>query len=917
MSTSLQASVTAASVVGVSLGGQSGSASIGKGGLDLPGYGAAEFGTDSVLSFTANSTMTSYDLTFAPLGESIGESITAGKFDFSAVSANVAFTGGSVSATVIGGSGNDSLTAGNQGDWLRGGAGKDTLVSGSGIDTMYGGDGADTFEVGNGDILADYNFAEDKLTDSVLGLTNASVSAGTNYAQVSLTSAVAVSVNAADSVVALRGADGLFLDNKGTSATTLSAYGETVKALEYASDQNDTLIGGNAADSLIGGKGNNAFWGGAGNDSITTGEGNDVVYWGVGEGNDVVRDFATTSDSINLYNANVADLKFATDSTNNAAITLGSGSSKRTLTLQSDKSNEVKLTIKDQTAATQVVDFSAADKTVSLTGNEDVNLFYSAGNGILTAGANVATVNLYDTKYSNFVEAVGSDVLASTLVGSTVASAKSTLKAGTAGAEMWGGSAAADSLAGGIGNDTFYYGLGDGKDTISGYAVANDVLKLYTTADVRTVQFVAEGSNTLVKLGTGNVATLENIDASQNRGISLQAANSAGTVETLWIGGNEMGTTATFADGINSAYYYEGVSGNDQLTFSSEDAQYIWLGNSAMFSNIYTATGGNGADTLIGGAKAGSLTGGSGDNVFWGGSNAAQTMAGGAGDDTYWFGTTDGNDVVVDSSGNNVLHLYDEASTDNLFSGVNFTTKNGTTADKTSVMVTAGSSVLTIQDMGNTASPDNVLTVTDANNKTVNVGIAGNKANATMAYNDAVNLYYATNSNATLAVSGDADLWLGNGWNGASYGNTYFTAATVTNIDASTAAAGSTVIMRGYAGANNTFTGSSIASASTQMWGGGASSDTMVGGASTDVFYFGTGDGKDAITNAGSTDTVKLYADTMANLTSSYSGGKLTITTTAGDTLTLSSFDSALTFQTSDSQTYTYDTTKKEFVKKA
>ena len=207
--------------------------------------------------------------------------------------------------------------------------------------------------------------------------------------------------------------------------------------------------------------------------------------------------------------------------------------------------------------------------------------------------------------------------------------------------------------------------------------------------------------------------------------------------------------------------------------------------------------------------------------------------------------------------------------------------------------------------------------MTDANNKTVNVGIAGNKANATMAYNDAVNLYYATNSNATLAVSGDADLWLGNGWNGASYGNTYFTAATVTNIDASTAAAGSTVIMRGYAGANNTFTGSSIASASTQMWGGGASSDTMVGGASTDVFYFGTGDGKDAITNAGSTDTVKLYADTMANLTSSYSGGKLTITTTAGDTLTLSSFDSALTFQTSDSQTYTYDTTKKEFVKKA
>lgn len=62
----------------------------------------------------------------------------------------------------------------------------------------------------------------------------------------------------------------------------------------------DELFGGNGDDVLDGSFGNDTLSGGRGSDRPTTGTGEDIILVGMGNGEDVVTDFDTDLDSIQL-----------------------------------------------------------------------------------------------------------------------------------------------------------------------------------------------------------------------------------------------------------------------------------------------------------------------------------------------------------------------------------------------------------------------------------------------------------------------------------------------------------------------------------------------------------------------------------------------------------------------------------------
>lgn len=155
-----------------------------------------------------------------------------------------------------GGDGDDLMYGGGGDDQLHGGADNDTLYGDSGNDNMLGGTGDDTLSGGTGD---------DKLQG-------------------------------------------------GTGDDTLS--GDAGKDYLNGGTGNDTLSGGAGDDKLVGGSGDDVIAGGAGNDHMWGGNwwkdgGNDTFVVSAGGGKDMIHDFETDHDQIDLssYGLEFSDLQ--------------------------------------------------------------------------------------------------------------------------------------------------------------------------------------------------------------------------------------------------------------------------------------------------------------------------------------------------------------------------------------------------------------------------------------------------------------------------------------------------------------------------------------------------------------------------------------------------------------------------------
>lgn len=211
------------------------------------------------------------------------ESITGSNFDdlLTGDASDNIFTGGDGNDTLIGGTGNDTLNGdagidilngGSGADILNGGAQNDTLIGGGGNDTLLGGLGRDFLFGGQGDDLVLGGNRDDEIhgdagNDRVFG------------------------GNGSDEVF---GEDGNDILRGGTVDDTLDGG---------AGD--DFVFGGTGIDTLLGGEGNDVIDGRGGFDTLNGGSGDDILTGGFnadtfvfedGFGNDIITDFAATSN---------------------------------------------------------------------------------------------------------------------------------------------------------------------------------------------------------------------------------------------------------------------------------------------------------------------------------------------------------------------------------------------------------------------------------------------------------------------------------------------------------------------------------------------------------------------------------------------------------------------------------------------
>ncbi|MFN6977797.1 MAG: calcium-binding protein [Gemmobacter sp.] len=169
--------------------------------------------------------------------------------------------------SMFGGAGNDVMFGGDGRDLMEGDAGDDRMSGGKGNDTMRGGAGNDTVNGGTGNDLLEGDDGDDLI---IGGAGNDQMFGGTGNDR-------------------LNGGNGNDLMDGGAGADTLNGGGG-----------NDTLDGGDGDDVLIGGAGADRFIGGAGDDTMTGGKGADVFVFADGFGEDVITDFKSGEDLIEI-----------------------------------------------------------------------------------------------------------------------------------------------------------------------------------------------------------------------------------------------------------------------------------------------------------------------------------------------------------------------------------------------------------------------------------------------------------------------------------------------------------------------------------------------------------------------------------------------------------------------------------------
>ena len=439
--------------------------------------------------------------------------------------------------------------------------------------------------------------------------------------------------------------------------------------------ENDQLLGGEGADTLNGDNGNDELTGGPGNDTLNGGVGNDRIFFNVGDGQDVINHYDSSSSSlfyidslvfgsgINLEGVSVHK------SSNHLIIKLvGTDDSvmfsnwfvNRYYQIDHfEFSDGTKLTPVELIAAYPLlVDGTASnDNLTGYTGIDNINGL--AGNDTLSGGAGddrlfggTGTDTLNGGNDHDHLDGgddndrlngdAGNDVL---IGGSGI----DTLAGGTGDDEITGGTGN-DTLDGGAGSDRIFFNVGDGQDTLNHYdTVAAYIDTVVFGVGISQDQFdlIKNGYHLVLKLNDSDQITFMN----WFHGASYQIDNfefSDGTNLTpveliaaypLLVDGTASNDNLTGYTGIDNI---NGLAGNDTLSGGA--------GDDRLFGGTGTDTlnGGNDHDHLDGGDDNDRLNGDAGNDVLIGGSGI-DTLAGGTGDDEITGGT--GNDTLDGGAG--------------------------------------------------------------------------------------------------------------------------------------------------------------------------------------------------------------------------------------------------------------------------
>ncbi|HEX5356676.1 MAG TPA: calcium-binding protein [Aquabacterium sp.] len=479
----------------------------------------------------------------------------------------------------------ENLEGGGGDDALFGQEGDDTLYGDAGRDFMDGGVGADTYLFGRGDgqdtVMAGWSDGIGRVDRLRLGtgidMSNVTVTAQANDLLLSID-------GSSDSVLIsnyfgqygidrtrIDFADGSYWDGFAMDRK-LQGAGDDLQG----SPMDDALDGGAGDDVIQGQDGNDTLYGDAGQDFMDGGPGADTYLFGKGDGQDTIVAkpdpwFGMAHDRLLLgQGIGMADLDLSQQGADLVLQRKGSDDSVRLLSYF-DAGPMSRLNIEFADGA--VWDGMSVDRL------------------LLASGVSVQS----DPLNLTVVGSQGNDSLL-----------------GSNGDDRLYGDAGNDWLDGLYGADTFYFGRGDGSDSLmaasNSSADGPDTLKLGDRITAVDVDLQADGSDLLLKL-TGSL------------------------------------------DQMRLVGYFNGMPGDRAVVSFSDGRQWddetvvrkLNPGNDMLY-------GQRGDDVLDGGAGDDTLLGGDGQDTLYGDSGNDQ-LSGEAGSDTYLFGRGDGSDTVVADPG--------------------------------------------------------------------------------------------------------------------------------------------------------------------------------------------------------------------------------------------------------------------------
>ena len=633
----------------------------------------------------------------------------------------------SSNVTVQAGAGADAVSlSGVTASRIDLGAGADnvTLAGDMAGDSLVGGAGVDKYHFsGNANegtaVITDFEYGTDVIVHSGI---KASVLGGTvlgTDGTVSLASGTGVKIASSTGYYY-----GTFADND--SDTTINvAWAADGQAMLNGIDQNkplvivgtvneeqDTLVGGKKADTIIAGK-NDYVYGGAGNDTINLNAGSDTrefVGLAKGMGKDSVEGFVTgfgdEADAVYFFDSNVSDVRAVSTTGSNVVIKMSEGS----LQLNNSSSTDVALNVEDKSG--NLYTASIVGGTVSTSDVEDIaNFVYAASDSKKTAALDFSAVG------DNLVVDLGNTGISALEDNSTYVGTFSTLTGGTdvtklAGGKgtketiiatggltsMWGGGSASDYMQGNSNSQsTFFYGTGDGRDTVTstnwGSSDEADTLYFLST-DLSGVS--KDSSKISVKLnGTSDKLTVLGVsDINTNVKFTVDGVNTA----MAKVG--QTGVANAFTYDADTTFYL-GSTKVDTLTVDNTvDSANIWLGGETGKGyggiDIVDASGNTGTVQIAGTANAETLYAGSGENSLWGGAGNDVMTGNSSGSTTFYFGTGNGNDTITASSANDRVMAYN-VTAENLASVTTDASGNmtATLTDGSSLTITSGNAVST------------------------------------------------------------------------------------------------------------------------------------------------------------------------------------------------------------------------------
>lgn len=220
--------------------------------------------------------------------------------------------GGGGADTIAGGSGADRIDGGDGDDLMTGGEGDDLIVAGAGSDTVDGGAGADTLDY-SGSSSAVRIYAQEGVTEKDGSGDADAFSAiehfiGSEFADTIFTDDTTVSVTsgAGNDFVRTMGGEGLSVDTGAGDDFVLAEFGSANVSLGEGNDrllsysEQVAVDGGHGDDVIHGGSQNDTIDGGHGNDTLSGGGGEDTFVLRQGNGADIILDFDTDHDVLDL-----------------------------------------------------------------------------------------------------------------------------------------------------------------------------------------------------------------------------------------------------------------------------------------------------------------------------------------------------------------------------------------------------------------------------------------------------------------------------------------------------------------------------------------------------------------------------------------------------------------------------------------